>query len=317
MMTGYLTGWDGQRLELPALLAWRLEYTAGVPCDSFWLKSVYDRTMEERLRRAVEFTAVEDGETVFRGRVDEVRVEWGAEGRTAEVSGRGMAALLLDNEAVAAEYQSASLADILAEHVKPYGIEVAEEGRLPAVPGFSVASGSSEWRVLYDFACYYGGVTPRFDRRGRLILAPWDDSVKKRLDDSAPVTAAAWREKRYGVLSQVLVRDKGRQAVERVDNEAFLAEGGRCRRVMTMPGKSSYKVMRYSGQFQLKRSARERRRMAVTVAKPFWAWPGELVELAHSGLGLTGNWRVLEARVETNGDGARTELTLGEPETVV
>ena len=317
MMTGDLTGWDGQKFQLPELLAWTLEYTAGVPCDSFWLKSVYDPAMEEHLRRAVGFTAVEAGETVFQGRVDEVRVEWGKDGQVAEISGRGMAALLLDNEAVAGEYQSASLADILKDHVEPYGIQVGELGHLPAVPGFSVASGSSEWKVLYDFACYYGGVTPRFDRQGRLVVAPWNDDVKRRLDDAVPVVEAAWREKRYGVFSRVLVRDKTRKTMEQVDAPSFLAEGGRCCRVVTMPGRSSYKAMRYSGQFQLEKSAAERRRMTVTVAEPFWAWPGELAELAHSGLGLTGTWRVLEARIELDEDGARTQLVMGEPGAVV
>ena len=171
--------------------------------------------------------------------------------------------------------------------------------------------------MLYDFACYYGGVTPRFDRQGRLVVAPWKDDVKRCLDDSAPVTQAVWRERRYGVFSRVLVRDKVRKTVEQVDNGAFLAEGGQCSRVLTMPGKSSYKAMRYSGQFQLEKSAGERRRMTVTVAEPFWAWPGELVELAHNGLGLTGTWRVLEARVDMDESGARTQLVMGEPDAVV
>ena len=316
-MTGYLVDGSGGQYQLPALLGWTLEYTAGVPCDSFLVRSVYAGEMAEPLRRAVEFIARREGEVVFRGRVDEVQAEWGSRGRTAEISGRGMAALLLDNEALAQEYQNAGLEDILNDHVRPYGIEVARTAALPAVPGFSVAAGSSEWQVLYDFARYYGGVTPRFDRQGRLVAAPWEDGPLRRLEDSAPVIGAVWREKRYGVFSQVLVRDKVRKTVEQVDDPAFLAEGGRCRRVLTMPGRSTYKAMRYSGQFQLACSAAERRRLLVTVAEPFWAWPGELVELAHSGVGLTGTWRVLEARVEQDEDGGRTGLTLGQPDAVL
>ena len=44
-------------------------------------------------------------------------------------------------------------------------------------------------------------------------------------------------------------------------NEDFARRGGRCRRVLTMPGKSSYQTMRYSGSYQLERSAEELRQL--------------------------------------------------------
>lgn len=210
------------------------------------------------------FGAEQDGERVFSGVVDEIECGWDGSGGRLELSGRGMAALLLDNEALGCDYQVATLADILRDHVTPYGIRTAGTAALPAVPGFSVAAGSSEWQVLYQFARYYGGVEPRFDRQGRLVLEPWRDTARRIIDDSTAVSSLAWRYRRYGVLSQVLVRDRTRQTVQPVVNEEFDRRGGQCRRVLTMPGaEPSYQAMRYSGAY----SWSSRRRSAAG-----WSW---------------------------------------------
>lgn len=315
-MIGYLEEYDGTRYQLPQLLEWELTYTAGVPCDSFSVRCVYAPEMEEHFHRAAEFTAEEQG-IMFCGVVDEYQVTWDGHGRQVEVTGRGMAARLLDNEAEAREYGVATLDDVLSNHVLPYGIEVGARDSLPAVPGFAVASGSSQWQVLYQFACYHGGILPRFDREGRLVLCGWTDGEAKRLDDHTPVLAICKREKRYGVLSELLVRDKTQKRVEAVENRSFLEEGGRCSRVITMPGRSSYQAMRYSGAYQIRRSEAERNRVELTVAVPFWGWPGDLVELALERAGLKGRYRILEASTGMGEDGAWTRLTLGEPDVLL
>ena len=107
---------------------------------------------------------------MFAGVVDECEVTVSGQGRVLELSGRGMAALLLDNEALGQDYGSATQADILRDHVTPYGIAVAPGASLPPVSRFSVSTGSSEWSVVYEFARYYGGIAPRFDRQPLLII---------------------------------------------------------------------------------------------------------------------------------------------------
>lgn len=168
-----------------------------------------------------------------------------------------MAARLLDNEALSQDYEIATLADILRDHVTPYGVTVGAQASMGAVSQFSVAAGSSEWSVLYDFARYYNGIYPRFDQLGRLILTPWSNEARVVLDSTVPVTRLVCRDRRYGVLSQVVVRDRYQDWTETVDNPSFQALGGRRRQVITMPGKGQYQAMRYSGQFQLEQSAAE------------------------------------------------------------
>ena len=316
-MTGRLIGYDGREYALPALLEWTLNYGTGTPCDSFEVRCPWGSGLDGALSDAVEFVAQEDGETVFRGVVDEYEWSCGSGGSTLLVSGRGMAGRLLDNEAEPADYQTATLGDILRDHVTPYGIQTAEGASLPAVPSFSVESGSSEWQVLYNFARYYGGVEPSFDRQGILHLTPWQDGKRLVLDNSAAVEEIRWTERRYGVLSEVLVRDRTTQSVQRVVNQSVLDRGGMCRRVLTMPGRSSYQAMRYSGRFQLEQSAAQRLRLELTLAGRAEAWPGDLAELNLERYGLSGVWRVLSTGHSGGGQGLRTTLELGEREITV
>ncbi len=316
-MKAEILTYEGRRYSLPDPVAWKFEYACGVPCDSFWIELPWQRGEEEVYRKAVRFRAWEGEQAVFTGIVDET--EWRQEERGSRVmlSGRSMAALLLDNEALAADYAAASLDDILKDHVFPYGIEVGESAAIPACQNFSVASGSSDWQVVYDFVRYHGGAAPRFDREGRLVLTPMAQAGGKVLDDTVPLLGLRGRERRYGVLSSVLVRDKKRQTAEEVVNLQFQEQGGRARRVLTMTGTPGERAMRYGGQFQLEKSGSERRRLELEVPGLFFAWPGDLIEIRRSGWSENGLWRVMESIVKEDYGGSTTTLELGEPGAVI
>lgn len=96
-------------------------------------------------------------------------------------------------------------------------------------------------------------------------------------------------------------------------DEDFLRRGGRCRRVLTMPGKSSYQAMRYSGAYQLARAREELRQAELELPEAFAAWPGELVELNLAKGTGRGLWRVRESVCGLKAAGTYTRLTLGEP----
>ena len=310
-----MTDSGGARWQLPPLTAWSLEYTAGVPCDSFRLRCPWRTERRTGPEKWVSFTAEHRGQVVFTGVVDECRVSVDGRGTRLEVNGRGMAALLLDNEALGQDYGTATQADILRDHVSPYGIETAPGAHLPAVPRFSVKTGSSEWSVLYQFARYHGGVLPRFDRQGRLVLSGWKDDKKIVLDEHSPITALRRTDQRYGVLSQVLVRDRYSGAVQRVENAAFKKEGGCARRIVTMPGRAGYQTMRRTGQFQLEQSLADRVQVEVELAgerSAFRAFPGDLAEVKKQG--FSGLYRVRECRVSLDERGVLTRLLLVPPD---
>ncbi|UQT48375.1 hypothetical protein M5E87_28025 [Flavonifractor plautii] len=183
-----------------------------------------------------------------------------------------MAARLLDNEALGADYQVATVEDILRDHVAPYGIETVR-GRSCRRCRARWTRGAASGRWSMNSAAIMGNC-PRFDRLGRLVLAPWEEGRRLVLGADAAVTSFRLREQRYGVLSEVLVRDRTTEEVQRVADEDFLRRGGRCRRVLTMPGKSSYQAMRYSGAYQLARAREELRQAELELPEAFAAWPG-------------------------------------------
>lgn len=312
-MTGQLLTCTHQVCELPPLLAWNVTHTGTVPCDSYWVTFAYDQSMAEPLRLAAGFLAMENGGVMLRGIVDEYTVELTAEGLTATVAGRGYAARLLDNESRPVTYQAATLAEIVQNHVTPYGITAAETAAVRANSVYTVAAGSSQWRALEDFCRTYGGFTPRFGRDGRLVAAPErDDGRRLVIGEETPVLACTLREDHYGVLTEVLVIDKTRNVSYSVKNNDMLSRGGQCRRVVYTPGQSTWSAMRYTGEYQIRRSGEEEKTVTVTLPGSFLAFPGDRVRLELPRLGLTGEYRVAEAENQCSATGATVNLTLRE-----
>ena len=308
---------DGQVWQLPTALGWEFRYGTDTPCDSFSLRCLWDKGQEKVLSGACRFWAEWDGERVFTGVVDEFAVICGKDGLFLELEGRGMAALLLDNEAMHAECQPCSRADLIANHVAPYGIETVGGGLLPAVAGFTVGSGESEWSVVRQFACYYGGVVPRFDTQGRLVLDPHGDKTALRIGDRDKITAWEYREERHGVLSQVAVRRRTTYGTQWVSDQDFIAQGGCARRVITVPNTTGTTAMRYTADYQLRAARRERVRMRLTIAGGFLAWPGDLAEVELGGFGANGRYRVAQVKVSCGEAGLSTTLALGETDAMI
>ena len=195
--------------------------------------------------------------------------------------------------------------------------QTVEGAVLPAVSGFEVSSGVSEWSVLWDFACYHGGVVPWFDRQGRLVLAGHKNQRTLTLDDRTAVTAWEYRDQRHGVLSQAAVRRRTAAGVQWVRDENFIAQGGCARRVVTVPNTTAGAAMRYSADWQLKASRRDRVRLTVTLPGAFAAWPGELVAVSRTGMGPAGEYRVAESTVACRAKGLSTTLELAPPDVMI
>lgn len=308
---------DGSELTLPTAVSWEFRYGTDTPCDSFFLRCLWERGQEKQLSAACRFYAEWEGDRVFTGVVDEFAVLCGRDGLYLELSGRGMAALLLDNEAMPAEYQRVTRADIVANHVTPYGVEAVGGGALPAVSGFVVSSGESEWSVVRRYACYYGGVVPRFDRMGRLVLDAPKDGRELRVQEDDAVTGWEYREERHGVLSQVAVRRRTTWGTQWVSDPAFLAQGGRARKIVTVPNTTGTAAMRYTADYQLRAARRERVRMRLTLAGAFLAWPGELVSVELRNFGANGRYRAAQTEVSCGGEGLTTTLVLGEADAMI
>lgn len=312
-MIGQMTTCDHTVFNLPPLLEWRLTYTGSVPCDCFTVTFPYTAEMARPLSRAAGFTAMDGGNVLLRGIVDEYVIFQTSRGRTASLTGRGLAARLLDNESRPYTYQSATLQDILRNHVTPYGITCAAQSAVRASSVYTVAAGSSQWKALESFCRAYGGFSPRFTRDGRLLAAPESHSGRRiLLDGTAKPLELTLRGNHYGVLSEVLVLDKTRGASYTVKNQDFQNRGGQCRRVLYTPGQSTWAAMRYTGEYQIARSREDE--IALTVRLPGGppAYPGEIVRVERSECGLSGEYRVAETEHALSAAGETTTLELKE-----
>ena len=309
MLTVILETYDGERYQLPMLVEWDLTHTGSVPCDSMAVTCLYDQGMSAALPKAVRFTAQADGAVTLRGVVDAYEVSLSPQGMLVTVEGRGMAALLLDNESEAVTYGRASIEDILRGHVDPYGI-TTEVRRSVSGRNYAVTAGSSQWKALRGFTHRRGGFEPYFTREGVLVIAPlWGSGRTLRLDDDAPILSLRKREQRYGVISEMLIQDKVQGVRHAVVNEDFAAQGGQRRHILYMP-RSTADQRRYTGEYQIAQSELERLEIQVELPLAFAAWPGDRVSLSLSRLGLAGTYDVVSARSRMDGGGERTEVTL-------
>jgi len=310
-MTGKLYTADHQIYELPPLLSWRVTHTGTVPCDSFSVTFVYQKDMAQVLKMAAGFTAEEGGQVMLRAVVDEYTVDLNSGGLTATVSGRGYAARLLDNESRPITYESATLAEILSNHVTPYGVSCAGAAEVRASSVYTVAAGSSQWKAVESFCLTYGGFSPRFSREGTLLAAPEKEGRTISIGEADPVLACTLREDHYGVLTEVLVIDKTQNKSFSVKNQEMIDKDGQCRRVIYTPGQSTWAAMRYTGEYQIQRSREEEWTAEVTLPGSFLAFPGDRAEVSLERMGLAGTFRVAEAENRFDGrNGAAAVLTL-------
>ena len=170
-MTGYLTDYSGQRYKLPVFLSWEINHTDGESgTDSFEIKIPYHKTMKQPLEDAVYFTLEYKNETVFHGIIDEYEVRTDENGRTVNISGRGMGARLLDNRCVGASFDSCTLSDMLRNYVTPYGVKTGEMDAMPPMYGYSVSVNESCLSALSGYTRFAGNVAPRFSKEGKLML---------------------------------------------------------------------------------------------------------------------------------------------------
>ena len=234
-MTGYVRTCDGRRLTLPALLQWSVRLTDGDPCDSFSVRFLYEAELSETLRKAVLFEAEELGRTAFTGVVDDYEIRMDKKGLLVEMTGRGLAALLLDNQVRAAEYVRAQLEDILSTYVRPYGIVNIRAAAMPPVERFVVETGYTCWQVLAGFCRHSAEIFPRFLPDGTLVLGETEKIQTVRLRQGRCISAAL-SDSRYGLSSrQILVNTRTGQQIA-AENSEFLRRGGSCVKVQGLTG---------------------------------------------------------------------------------
>ena len=310
-MKAWIYDKDGRGWLLPDILSWDISHGFGSPCDSFQLSFLHDGEMADTLSNAVGFRAEYEGRTVFVGRVDEFILSADAHGSRARLLGRGLQALLLDNEAESADYYNADLNYILSRHVQEMGIEHIDCGLAAGRAAlFSVESGMSHWGVLQEFTSLCCGVRPRFSPEGALLVDGERGGQSFVFDSGTGFISAEYREDRYGVISSVKVKKYSSGGSITEENREFLDKGGACHRVINVPKKTSYDSMRFTARYQMEKSMDNYRVLKLTLPWTFAAFPGDRLEVKDLPLGVSGHFLVVASRCQGDGSGGSTQLEM-------
>lgn len=288
-MRGRIITSDHRIFELPVLLRWNITYTGGVPCDSYEVTCVYDRTMAELLHLAAGFLALdENGGVLLRGIVDEYEVKLTAAGLAVTICGRGYAARLLDNESRPVTYQGATLAEIVR---CPCGaLRHFQRGDRAGVGGLCLhrAAGTSQWKALEGFCRTYGAFRPA---SGGTAAGGGAGAGRRAADRHRRTTPILSCTPAGGPLRCADGGAGHRQDPERVLQRAEPGHAGpgagQCRRVVYTPGQSTWAAMRYTGEYQIRRSREEELTIELGLAGCFPAFPGDTVRLELEAMGLS------------------------------
>ena len=290
-MTGYMILADGRELKLPRLTKWKTCHTSGEPCDCFELQCPLDSTFHELLETAVRFRGEHDGQTVFFGIPDEMSFSYSDNGLVFFASGRGLAALLMDNQLGEAEYPSITLSELCEIYAKPFGIEydLGSYGNISTSVSATVSA--SCWKVITDFTKSMLAAVPGFTKEGKMVLAPQDVGSLVITD----ATGAMLTLKRYGVISRLYINGVGC-----IYNQDALSRGIKCQKAVPITS-TTYR-------YQINEAEKGYFTLTVTLPEAFKAFPGDVVSLR---VGMfSGQYIVDEAESSGGPGGSFCTLTL-------
>lgn len=307
-MKGVVILWDGTKVALPVLTSWKTIHTDGTSSDSFFVTFCYDSQWETILRQAVRFEAWEGTTQRFYGIVDEYEVRWDNQGLVAEIYGRGLAGLLMDNQVAEGEYYWISLRDMVKKYVEPYEIPAIQYEANPVLTSYAVDYGTDCWRAFQDFCLWALEIQPRFLPDGTLLITS-EPGQRRRLEPGMG-EKYVWRQTRYGVYSQVVAKYVGTLYEDRISNTEFGAMGGCATCRMTIPRKNRCRAGLSSPKQVMEQSKKSFRILEVTVPELFWAEPLDEVELTLPEMGISGVFQVVETENSVDQSGGICRISL-------
>jgi len=267
--------------------------------------------MLDALKAACRLKAEHGGQTVFFGVVDELELSALPTGCTAVLRGRGLQALLLDSQAESGEYAAADLEFILSRHVFSRGVvDVQRPETTGGSAALSVRSGESHWSVVQRFCEFCLGKRPRFAQDGALLLDGADSGNRFCISQETPITAQRLIQDRYGVISEIIVKNRRSGTSVSVENREFQSIGGSCARVLNVPRYTGFDAMRHTGQYQIEKSAERFLVWKISLPECFAAFPGDRVTAEKTALGVSGVFTVESSRSFATGKDAGTVLEL-------
>ncbi|MDL2288709.1 hypothetical protein LJC32_04955 [Oscillospiraceae bacterium OttesenSCG-928-F05] len=276
---------DGKVVAEPRLLSGTVTHTDGSSSDGADITCLYDGATVEAFQNGALLQIERDGTRLFTGYPDEIETGLSGGGVQLSLSARGFQALLLDREAVRAEYSTARIDDLLRTYAAPAGVTRWDFGALPALSGFTVESGTSFMQVFKNFAGWSKGWLPRFSADGTFIIQPFGHGGKTHsIDAGAPLLSVSRRVCPYGVIGSIELVENTTKKTFLVKDDAFYSAGIGTKEAMTFP---RGKLEAYIGRARLRIAEAKRGYDCVSLrlAGAYPAEPGDVFSLSpHRGI---------------------------------
>lgn len=209
----------GRNVILPNTVSVEINQELGVPADD--LTVVFDYSEDfPKINRiyavAADCTdiekAIEGGDVIFSGIVDEQILDISSTCTRITVYARSLAALLLDNESQAQSYINPSVDVLYLRHLKRFGITVSDKGVKPSEGTLRIYKGYTHYKVIEKFCSDFLSTQVRIDCKGVCHTNALDCDDEVFFDNTNGITfnSISICSSSYSRISRVLVcSDKG------------------------------------------------------------------------------------------------------------
>ncbi|MGN1468288.1 MAG: hypothetical protein ACI4W1_08270 [Ruminococcus sp.] len=143
-------------IHLPEYIDFKLSQEENVPAD--YLEVTFPYFKESEAVRKIRL--FEDGQPVFCGLCDEILSSKSVTGTFTKLYFRNMFGVLIDNEAVPAQFNNATAYVIFEKYIKQYGFEKFIADNKPLTGEFNIQKGTSVYNVLSEFCRLNYGCVP-------------------------------------------------------------------------------------------------------------------------------------------------------------
>ena len=227
-----------------------IEQEADVACDS--MKAVFVDSEDLKDIRKIYMldddvfdieNALNSGEVLFSGVVDEIITDISRSGSFVTVYARSLACLLTDSECSMMTYRDPSFGVLAERHGKPFGLSVCSCNPKTRKGSLSVKKGSSHYKVIQRFCREFMGTVLRVDHKGVIRHDLFSNGNHICFDNNSgiPFGRITISENRYSIISRIDVYDENGYCMS-VDNPDAVKSGISRIRCLNLPESATQSV---------------------------------------------------------------------------
>ena len=197
---------EQSQIKLRDIISLTINQEENVPADDLSVTLSYNREMPELYKVLLK----ENGETVFKGIVDEQQIVTDDSTAYNRIIARSMAALLLDSESEPVSYNQPSTSVIFKYHIEPLGIKKYKGDNILAKEHLNIPKGSTNWQAVEAFSKLAFGRFPRVEGDGTINFNGVINDTEILFSNNGGIGYNSIKEnnKRCKILSNVRVKVK-------------------------------------------------------------------------------------------------------------